>query len=79
LGVNIVQDQRTGEVWIGQPTYAESILQRFVMENVKAVNTPVDPSTKLMKTTKIVKMLTKDSISQQLGAYCNYQPEQDQT
>lgn len=27
LGVNVVQDQRTGEVLIGQPTYAEGILQ----------------------------------------------------
>jgi len=52
LGVNIVQDQRTGNVWIGQPTYAESILQRFGMENAKTVSTRVDPSTKLVKATE---------------------------
>lgn len=41
LGMKIIQDQRTGNVWIGQPAYAESVLQKFGMENAKPVNTPL--------------------------------------
>jgi hypothetical protein len=49
LGVKVVQDKESGDVWIGQPAYATSVLQKYGMENVKTVNTPVDTSTKLMK------------------------------
>ena len=49
LGMKVIQDQESGEVWIGQPAYAKSILQKFDMENAKTVNTPVDTSTKLTK------------------------------
>ena len=49
LGVKVVRDKESGDVWIGQPAYATSVLQKYGMENVKAVNTPVDTSTKLMK------------------------------
>ena len=50
LGMKIIQDEATGKVWIGQPAYTESLLQRFGMEMAKPVATPVDTSTKLMKT-----------------------------
>lgn len=49
LGMKIVQDKATGKVWIGQPAYTESLLQKFEMETAKAVATPVDTGTKLMK------------------------------
>ena len=49
LGVKVVQDKKSSDVWIGQPAYATSVLQKYGMENVKTVNTPVDTSTKLMK------------------------------
>ena len=52
LGVKIVQDMDAGNVWIGQPAYAESILQKFGMESAKPVGTPVDNGTKLVKTTE---------------------------
>ena len=52
LGMKVVQDQKTGNVWIGQPAYAESVLQKFGMESANPVNTPIDPSTKLVKTTE---------------------------
>ena len=48
LGVKVVRDKESGDVWIGQPAYATSVLQKYGMENVKAVNT-VDTSTKLIK------------------------------
>ena len=49
LGMKVVQDQETGNVWIGQKSYLENILRSFGMENCKAIRTPVDASTKLMK------------------------------
>ena len=49
LGMKVVQDQETGNVWIGQKSYLESILRSFGMENCKAIHTPVDASAKLMK------------------------------
>ena len=51
LGMNILQDEKTGNVWIGQPAYVESILKKFGMDNSKPVSTPIDPSTKLTKAT----------------------------
>ena len=48
-GVKVVRDKESGDVWIGQPADATSVLQIYGMENVKAVNTPVDTSTKLIK------------------------------
>ena len=32
LGVKIIQDHKRGTIWLGQPGYAESILQLFDME-----------------------------------------------
>ena len=52
LGMKIVQDQKTGNVWIGQPAYAQSVLQKFGMESAKPVNTPINPGMKLVKTTE---------------------------
>ena len=51
LGMKILQDERTGSVWIGQPAYVESVLKKFGMDNSKPVSTPIDPSTKLTKAT----------------------------
>ena len=51
LGMKILQDEQTGNVWIGQPVYVESVLKKFGMDNSKPVSTPIDPSTKLTKAT----------------------------
>ena len=61
LGMNIQQDEKTGNVWIGQPAYVESILKKFGMNNSKLVSTPIDPNTKLTKITD-----DEQSIDQQL-------------
>ena len=61
LGWSILQDEKTGNVWIGQPAYVESILKKFGMNNSKPVSTPIDPNTKLTKTTD-----DEQSIDQQL-------------
>ena len=52
LGLKVVQDKESGGVHIGQPAYAEKVLQQFGMEKAKTVTTPVDASVKLIKATE---------------------------
>ena len=42
LGVKIVQNHRAGTIWIGQPTYTEEVLKKFVMENCKTLPTSAE-------------------------------------
>ena len=49
LGVKVVQDHNTGNVWIGQEVYTENILRHFGMDEAKSIRTPVDTSTKLVQ------------------------------
>ena len=49
LGVKIVLDLEAGSAWIGQPVYTQGILLKYGMEHAKPVNSPVDPSSKLVK------------------------------
>ena len=49
LGMKIVQSIITGDVWMGQPTYVGKVLERFGMNDAKAVATPIDASSKLTK------------------------------
>ena len=37
LGVKVVQDHKTGNVWIGQESYTENVLRRFGMEDAKSI------------------------------------------
>ena len=52
MGGKVIQNPQTGEVWISQEAYAQSVLQKFGMENAKPIHTPVDASLKLMKMTE---------------------------
>lgn len=45
LGIQV--HQTTDEIWIGQPAYTRSVLEKFGMCNSKPVATPVDSSTRL--------------------------------
>lgn len=49
LGVSILRDEDSGNVWIGQPSYTDKILQVFQMSDCKPVLTPVDPASNLVK------------------------------
>ena len=49
LVVKVVEDQKTGTIWLGQPVYSENIIQQFNMQNAKTCKTPVNPSLKLTK------------------------------
>ena len=52
LGVKIDQDRKRGTIWIGQPAFAESILEKHGMSEAKSVKTPVSKNVKLLKATK---------------------------
>ena len=52
LGLKVVQDKVSGDVWIGQPAYVRKVLERFGMQDAKSVATPVDTSSKLVKATE---------------------------
>ena len=49
LGMWVVQDDESGDVWIGQPTYVEKVLEKYSMQDAIAVSTPVDVSAKLVQ------------------------------
>jgi hypothetical protein len=49
LGVKIIQNTETGEIWMGQSVYTSNVLTKFGMTDSKSVRTPVDVSTKLVK------------------------------
>ena len=49
LGMKIVQDDSSRDVWIGQPAYVDKVVEKFGMKDAKSVATPVDPSAKLVK------------------------------
>ena len=59
IGVKIFQDQAKGFVWIGQPTYATTLLERFGMETAKSVTTPVICGSQLVKARDSDKHATK--------------------
>ena len=48
LGVKVIQNRHSGEIWICQPLHTEKILQRYGMHDSKSVNTPVSPDVKLV-------------------------------
>ena len=63
LGVQVRQNHNKSDVWIGQPTFTESILKKYGMEDAKPVKTPVNVNSKLMKATEDSEFVDK-------GLYC---------
>lgn len=49
LGVNVKQNSDSTEIWIGQPSYTQTVLKKFGLENCKPAATPVAQGTKLLK------------------------------
>lgn len=52
LGIKVIQDEKTGDIWIGQPAYAETLLKRFKMDQAKPVSTPVSTEIKFVNATE---------------------------
>lgn len=67
LGVKVIQDIAGGNVWIGQPSYTETILQQFSMTEAKSVKTPVNPSIKLSKATDESKCVDPEMYQSAVG------------
>ena len=59
LGVNVIQDQLAGVIWIRQPSYTEKILQKFGMFDCKPVSIPVNPDVKLVSSESPYEMCDK--------------------
>ena len=51
LGVQVIQNHKDDKVWLGQPTFTESILRKYGMEDAKPIKTPVNVNSKLLKAT----------------------------
>ena len=49
LGMKVIQDEVSGDVWICQSSYGFRVLERFGMQDAKSVVTPVDTSAKIVK------------------------------
>ncbi|GAU50368.1 hypothetical protein TSUD_284660 [Trifolium subterraneum] len=47
LGIRIMRDRKEKKLWMSQEHYIKRVLQRFQMENSKAVSTPLDTHFKL--------------------------------
>ena len=67
LGVKVVQDQKAGTIWLGQPAYSESILQQFNMQDAKSCKTPVDLSLKLTKATEESSLVNQELYQSAVG------------
>ena len=49
LGVKINQNLSNGDIWLGQPSYTQLLLQEFGMTDAKSAKTPTNSSIKLRK------------------------------
>jgi len=47
LGIRIMRDRQENKLWLSQEHYVKRVLQRFQMENAKAVSTPLATHFKL--------------------------------
>ena len=49
LGVQVGQDHKRGTVWMGQPTFTDSVLQKYNMSEAKSAKSLVSVNSKLLK------------------------------
>ena len=49
LGVKVIQNKESNSIWIGQETYARELVKKFKMEESKAVSTPIQLGSNLVK------------------------------
>jgi len=68
LGMKILQDENSENIWIGQPAYISKILHKFGMQDCKPVSTPADPGAKLMKSSKSEDSLDLQRYQSAIGA-----------
>ena len=49
----MVQSEEDGSIWMGQPLYTDTVLQKFKMEQAKSVKTPVSVGEKLVQACEV--------------------------
>ena len=81
LGTKVLQNKQNGDVWIGQPAYTQKVLRKFNMENAKAVDTPVDASSKLVKMNEDSESTDREQFQSAVGSplYMSTTSRQDNT
>ena len=68
LGVLVIQNHKNGTVWIGQPTFTETILQKYGMGEAKSVKTPVSVNSKLLKASEESETFDQDLYQSAVGS-----------
>ena len=68
LGVQVTQDHEKGTVWIGQPTFTESILQKYGMSEAKPAKTPVSVNSKLLKASEESELVNQNLYQSAVGS-----------
>ena len=68
LGIKVLQDDKSKSIWIGQPLYINHLLKKFGMQDCKAVGTPVDVSTKLVKATNNDEIIDQQLYQSAIGS-----------
>ena len=68
LGVQVIQDHERGTVWIGQPTFTESVLQKYGMNEAKPIKTPVNVNLKLLKASEECELVDQSLYQSAVGS-----------
>ena len=68
LGMKVLQNEKNGNVWIGQPAYTKKLLNKFGMQDAKPVSTPVDTSVKTIKATDNDKCVDQQLYQSTIGS-----------
>lgn len=66
--MKVIQDEISGDVWIGQSGYICKVLERFGMQDAKSMVTPVDTSAKLVKAVEEDVMFDKGVYQSAVGS-----------
>ena len=66
LGVKIEYFSQ-GKIWIGQPAYTRSLLEKFSMQSSKPVTTPMETGSKLVKSNETDKLVDQEMYQSAVG------------
>ncbi len=68
LGVKIVQNKDSGDIWIGQEAYTRELLKKFKMEESKPMSTPVEIGSNLVKASNEDDLFDKETYQSAVGS-----------
>ena len=68
LGMKVVQDEGSQSIWIGQPAYAENLLNKHGMQDSKPTGTPVDVNCKLQPATNQADQINQTEYQSAIGS-----------